>query len=160
MNTKAILYLITIFFSNFIVAQSQIDIKKTIDCLNSKVITYNVGITKFELLEKTNTIISNIDSLNKVYIWSYEAKSNYNKHDFKLLIDYYYSNDKITVKKLEKSMLEFHFLEIKKLETEYIVRVENLIIKINITNKFEESYQYLKSIIFRLILDYINNCKI
>ena len=140
-------------------AQEKINVDEVIKCLNSKIISYNIGVSQLHKIQKTDTIISSIDTTNKILIRSFDAINNYNKLKIKLKIDYYYSNDLTTIKKLENVLLNYHNLEIKKIETEYIVRVENLIISVNVSKKFEGSYIYLKNTIFNLVLDYINFCK-
>ena len=132
--------------------------KKIIECLNANIINYELGISKIMEIEELDTIIANIDTMNEFTISQYDAVSCYNKMNFTIKVKYISCNNTESLIKLEKQLNELHNLELKKLETEYITRFNNLLLVYSIQNKFENSFPYLKEISNRLAISYINNC--
>lgn len=161
MNRKRLILLLLFFTSvKEIKAQQYIfDIDKVIMCLNEKIESYNFGIEDLNEIKKSDIVVFYSDTLTNLKFRSFEATDNYNKLNLKFKLSYYYSENTKTILKVEKKLVEVHRETISQLGIEFIIRIENLVICINVSKHFEGSFLYLKNIMFQIILDYINQCK-
>jgi DNA replication protein DnaD len=89
---------------------------------------------------------------------TYQGISSYNKFNKVFRISYTKFSDEENAVAVLDSLLENHYIELSKLETELIFRLKTTIIRLEIEEPFEESSRYLARIEKMILYSYINDC--
>lgn len=128
----------------------------TINCLNEKIDSPYTEFTSFELIEETDSsLVKGIKQ--PINYRRFSSSTSLNRLDFIFTIEYYYG-DAGQLSILEKDLIDQYSDIIAEQETKLIERVGEFVVCVSVSKGFDDSFSYLKDIMYRLLLGFVNEC--